>query len=70
MNVTENPIVKWSDNQKRMVMKTTITYGNNANKDIKAENIAIANTQSLGIYVVFGDVDEDDGKRWKRNMFA
>lgn len=44
-------------------MKTTITYGNNANKDIKAENIAIAraNTQSFGIYVVFGAVDEDDG---------
>lgn len=55
-----------------MMMKTTITYGNKANKEIKAENIVIAwvNTHSFGTYVVFGGADDDDGKRWKCNIFA
>lgn len=49
-----------------MMMKTTITYGNNANKEIK-EKIYFsqrkANTQSHSTYVVCGDADENDGKR-------
>lgn len=61
-----------TDCLKKMMMKTTITYGNKANKEIKAENIVIAwvNTHSFGTYVVFGGADDDDGKRWKRNIFA
>lgn len=46
-----------------MMTRTAITYGNNANKEIKVENIVIAKVNKLSTYVIFGVDDADENEK-------